>query len=295
MLWAVLALGTAFFEAVKDALSKGQLILGDEYLLAWSYCVFALPLTGAYLWWEGIPAIGSDFGWALGAGVALNLVAVTLYMRAIKASELSLTLPMLTFTPLFMLITSPLILGEFPDRWGGLGMLLIISGAYLLNLRPTSTGLGANNEISLSAPFRALWNDPGPRVMLLVAFIWSFTANLDKVGVTNSSPAFWLFCFFMAMSIGLSPVVLIKSRRPVLRLRQNFRALFLVGLFGSLALVLQMWALTLTLAAYVVSIKRMSVVFGVVFGHVMFGEKDLTHKLLCATLMVAGVGLIALN
>jgi drug/metabolite transporter (DMT)-like permease len=295
MLWAVLALGTAFFEAVKDALSKGQLILGDEYLLAWSYCVFALPLTGAYLWWEGIPAIGSEFGWALATGVALNLVAVTLYMRAIKASELSLTLPMLTFTPLFMLITSPLILGEFPDRWGGLGMLLIISGAYLLNLRPTSTSLGANNGISLLAPFRALWNDPGPRVMLLVAFIWSFTANLDKVGVTNSSPAFWLFCFFMAMSIGLSPVVLIKSRRPVLRLRQNFRALFLVGLFGSLALVLQMWALTLTLAAYVVSIKRMSVVFGVVFGHVMFGEKDLTRKLLCAVLMVAGVGLIALN
>lgn len=299
MLWAVLALGTAFFEAVKDALSKGQLILGDEYLLAWSYCVFALPLTGAYLWWEGVPAIGSDFGWALGAGVALNLVAITLYMRAIKASELSLTLPMLTFTPLFMLITSPLILGEFPDRWGGLGMLLIISGAYLLNLKPgrgpTTASLGAGNGNGSLAPFRALWNDPGPRVMLLVAFIWSFTANIDKVGVTNSSPAFWLFCFFMAMSLGLSPVVLIKSRRPIRRLRQNFRTLFLVGLFGSLALLLQMWALTLTLAAYVVSIKRMSVVFGVLFGHVMFGEKDLARKLLCSALMVAGVGLMAVN
>ena len=292
MFWAVLALGTAFFEAVKDTLSKHQLVLGDEYLLAWSYCVFGLPLTGLYLWWEGIPEIGSDFGWALAAGVALNMVAITLYMRAIKASELSLTLPMLTFTPLFMLGTSPLILGEFPDRWGAMGMILIIAGAYLLHLKPH---VGIAQGRGLLDPFRALWSEPGPRIMLLVAFIWSFTANLDKVGVTNSSPAFWLFCFFIAMSLGLLPVVLVRSRRPLAQLRRNLSGLALVGLFGSLALILQMWAITLTLAAYVVAIKRVSVVFGVLFGHFIFNEKGLARKLFCTALMVAGVGLIAMN
>ncbi|TVQ99053.1 MAG: EamA family transporter [Desulfovibrionales bacterium] len=288
MFWAVLALGTAFFEAVKDTLSKRQLVLGDEYLLAWSYCVFGLPLTGLYLWWEGMPAIGSDFGWALPAGVCLNMVAVTLYMRALKASDLSLTLPMLTFTPLFMLATSPVILGEFPDRLGGLGMILIIAGAYLLHL-------GRNHRHGLLDPFRALWSEPGPRIMLLVAFIWSFTANIDKVGVTNSSPAFWLFSFFILMSLGLTPVVLVRSRQPLRQLHRNLRALALVGFFGSLALVLQMWALTLTLAAYVVSIKRMSVVFGVLFGHFFFGEQGLARRLVCAALMVLGVGLIAMT
>jgi len=288
MFWAALALGTAFFEAVKDTLSKRQLVLADEYLLAWSYSVFGLPLTGIYLWWEGIPVIGSDFGWALSAGVALNMVAVTLYMRAIKASDLSLTLPMLTFTPLFMLVTSPVILGEFPDPLGGLGMILIIAGAYLLHL-------GRDQKRGLLDPFRALWSVPGSRIMLLVAFIWSFTANLDKIGVTNSSPAFWLFSFFVAMSLGLTPVVLIKSRRPLHQLRRNFQALALVGMFGSLALVLQMWAITLTLVAYVVSIKRMSVVFGVLFGYFIFGEKGLARRLICAALMVAGVALIAMT
>ncbi|SDB18799.1 Uncharacterized membrane protein [Desulfonatronum thiosulfatophilum] len=287
MFWALLALGTAFFEAVKDTLSKRQLVLGDEYLLAWSYCAFGLPLTGLYLWWDGIPSIGDDFIWALFFGVGLNMVAITLYMRAIKASDLSLTLPMLTFTPLFMLGTSPLILGEFPDLRGATGMILIIAGAYGMHLGRKSRGL--------LAPIRALWDEPGPRIMLLVAFLWSFTANLDKVGVTNSSPAFWLFCFFIAMSLGLLPVTLLKSHRPWQQLRRNFKALFLVGLFGALALVLQMWAITLTLAAYVVSIKRMSVVFGVFFGHFVFGEKDLGRRVACAALMVAGVALISMN
>jgi drug/metabolite transporter (DMT)-like permease len=285
MLWVFLALGTALFEAVKDALSKQQLMHGDEYLLAWSYSAFGLPLTGAYLWLEGIPQIGDDFFWALAGGVGLNLVAVTLYMRAIKVSDLSLTLPMLTFTPLFMLGTSPLILGEFPDLWGGLGMIMIIAGAYFMHID--------RNEKGLIAPLRALWCERGPRTMLLVAFLWSFSANLDKVGVTNSSPAFWMFCFFVCMSLGLLPVVLVKSYQPLTQLRREFKTLFLVGLFGAMALVLQMWALTMTLAAYVISIKRMSVVFGVLFGHFLFGEKGLAQRLVCAVLMVAGVVLIA--
>ena len=287
MFWALLALGTAFFEAVKDALSKRQLVMSDEYLLAWSYCAFGMPLTGLYLWWDGIPSMGNDFLWALILGVGMNMVAGTLYMRAIKISDLSLTLPMLTFTPLFMLGTSPLILGEFPDMGGATGMLLIIAGAYGMH--------SVRGPRGLLAPFRALWNEPGPRIMLLVAFLWSFTANLDKVGVTNSSPAFWLFCFFSAMSLGLLPVVLLKSHRPWLQLRRNCKALSLVGLCGSLALVLQMWAITLTLAAYVVSVKRMSVVFGVFFGHFVFGEKDLARRVACAALMVAGVALISVN
>ncbi|HDQ40186.1 MAG TPA: EamA family transporter [Desulfonatronum sp.] len=285
MLWLFLALGTAFFEALKDVLSKGQLQEGDEYLLAWSYSSMGLPLTGAYLWWEGIPQIGDGFLLALSCGVGLNLVAVPLYMRAIKASDLSLTLPMLTFTPLFMLGTSRLMLGEFPDLWGGLGMILIMAGAYAMYIGREGPGI--------LAPIQALWREPGPRIMLFVALLWSISANLDKIGVVNSSPACWLFCFFTVMSLGLFPVVLLKSHRPLANLRRNFKGLLLVGLTGALALILQMWALTLTLAAYVVSIKRISVVFGVVFGHIVFQEQGLLRRLVCAGLMVFGVALIS--
>jgi drug/metabolite transporter (DMT)-like permease len=297
MLWLFLALGTAFFEAVKDVLSKRQLTncsdaslfskSGDEYLLAWAYSTFGLPLSGAYLWWSGLPQLGEDFFPALAGGVGLNLFAVPMYMRALKASDLSLTLPMLTFTPLFMLGTSPLMLGEFPNLWGGLGMVLIIAGAYAMHV-----GRGGNG---LFAPFRALWNEPGPRIMLFVALVWSVAANVDKIGVVNSSPAFWLFSFFSVMSVGLLPMVLLKSHQPWARLRRNFMGFILIGLTGTLALILQMWALTMTLAAYVISIKRISVVFGVLFGHFVFHEQGLARRLVCAILMVAGVALIAVS
>jgi len=294
MLWLFLALGTAFFEAVKDVLSKRQLNScpeaslfsksGDEYLLAWAYNAFGLPLSGAYLWWSGVPQIGEGFFLALAAGVGLNLIAVPLYMRAIKASDLSLTLPMLTFTPLFMLGTSPVMLGEFPGFWGGLGMFLIIAGAYAMHVGRGGRGL--------LAPFRALRDEPGPRIMLFVALLWSVAANLDKIGLVNSSPAFWLFSSFCVTSLGLLPMVLLKSHQPLAKLRRNFPGLLLIGLTGTLALILQMWALTMTLAVYVISIKRISVVFGVLFGHFVFQEQGLARRLVCAVLMVAGVALI---
>lgn len=296
MLWLTLALGTAFFEAIKDVLSKRRLTnrpgtrlfakKGDEYLLAWAYSTFGLPLSGAILWYSGVPQLEQGFFPTLAAGVGLNLVVVPLYMRAIQASDLSLTLPMLTFTPLFMLGTSPVMLGEFPDLWGGMGIFLIIAGAYALHI-----GRGGHG---LLAPLRALWSEPGPRIMLGVALLWSITANVDKVGVAKSSPAFWLFSFFCAMSLGLLPMVLLKPHQPLARLRDNFPGLLLIGLTGALALILQMWALTLTLAAYVISIKRLSVVFGVLLGHFVFQERDLARRLVCAALMVAGVALIAM-
>lgn len=295
MLWLFLALGTAFFEAVKDVLSKRQLAgrpeppllskNGDEYLLAWAYCTFGLPLSGAYLLWSGVPQIGEAFFPALAFGAGMNLVVLPLYMRAIKVSDLSLTLPMLTFTPLFMLGTSPVMLGEFPDLWGGLGMVLIIVGAYAMHVGRGGRGL--------AAPLRALWNEPGPRIMLLVALLWSVAANVDKIGLANSSPAFWLFSFFCVMSLGLLPLALLKSHQPLARLRRDLPGLLLIGLIGALALILQMWALTMTLAAYVISIKRISVVFGVLFGHFVFHEQGLARRLVCAALMVVGVALIA--
>ena len=106
-MWFLFSVLTAFFESVKDVYSKKSLKKIDEYVVAWSIRVFALPFLFIPLLFTGIPALKDNFWMALLVGGILNVVATVLYMKALKYSDLSICVPMVTFTPVFLLLTSP--------------------------------------------------------------------------------------------------------------------------------------------------------------------------------------------
>ena len=51
-------------------------------------------------------------------------------------------------------------------------------------------------------------------------------------------------------------------------------------------------ALSMTDVAYMISVKRTSLIFSVIYGKFLFGEKNTGERLLGSVLMVAGVVLI---
>jgi uncharacterized membrane protein len=55
-----------------------------------------------------------------------------------------------------------------------------------------------------------------------------------------------------------------------------------------------MVALTMALVPYVIAVKRLSAVFGVLIGALLFKESGLAERLFGTALMVAGVFFIAL-
>ena len=118
MLGYVFAFLTAIFESTKDVFSKKSLKDTDEYVAAWALPFFALPFILPVLFLIGIPQLGEQFWLALFTGGGMYAFTIILYMQALKSSDLSITVPMLAFTPMFMLITSPLIVGEFPGVFG---------------------------------------------------------------------------------------------------------------------------------------------------------------------------------
>jgi hypothetical protein len=112
----------------------------------------------------------------MAASLPLELLAMWLYMQAIRESPLSLTLPYLAFTPVFNTLTGYLILGETVSWTGFSGILLVVLGAWLLNLEAAQNGAGLN----LLAPFRAITRERGSRLMLMVAAIYSLTSVTSK-------------------------------------------------------------------------------------------------------------------
>jgi len=284
--WLILGIFTAFFEALKDVFGKQNLKKSDEYVVAWSLAFFSVIFLIPWVIYTGIPALNTQFAIALLIGGSINAVTAILYIKAIKVSDLSLTVPLVALTPLFMLLTSPLIVGEYPNFFDYIGILLIVTGSYLLNIKEKSQGY--------LAPFKALLKEPGPKMMLIVAFLWSITSNFDKIGVKNSSPIFWLFSLFGTMSILLLPILLHKTPNPSRKILKQLPMLAAMGFFNAIGLLCQMQALTLTLVVQVIAIKRTSVLMGVLFGHFIFKEKDIQQRLLGAGIMIFGVFVISL-
>lgn len=286
-MWFLFSLLTALFESLKDVLSKISLREVDEYVVAWAIRFFSLPFLIPLLFFVDLPAIKGTFWLALLLGGVLNMVATLFYMKALKYSDLSITVPLVTFTPVFLLATSPLILGEFPSLSGLIGILLVVSGSYVLNIRDIQRGLWA--------PFRGLLREKGPRFMLAVAFIWSITSNIDKIGATHSSVIIWVLAVNVVSAVLLFPVALhrILKNRGILTSR-NIGILAGVGLIAALRSFFQITAITLTLVTYVISIKRTSALFAILFGALVFKEKGFRERILGGVIMVTGVFLISL-
>lgn len=286
MLWLLLAIGTALSEGTKDALSKRGLRKFDEYTVAWALRFFSLLLLIPLLFFIEIPKVDNIFWYALAFTVITNTIASIMYMKALKLSPLSLTTPMLTFTPAFLLVTSPLILGEFPSYMGLFGVILIVIGSYVLNIAEMKKGP--------LQPFKALTKEKGAMLMLAIAFIWSFTANVDKIAIQHSSPLFYVIIFNVVMSLVFSHIIMIKSNRNVKQIRKDIRYLLPIGMISAIGLIMQMTAISIALVAYVIAIKRTSSIVATIYGRAFFKESHFRERITGILIMIFGVAFISL-
>ena len=283
MSWMYFALLAALSESLKDLLSKQGLRSVSPQLAALAAGATPIPiLLSIVLLTDSVPLLGPRYGWALLLGGTLNILALFQFMRALQSSDLSLAIPFVSFTPLFLLITSPFLVGDIPTTQDILGIFCIVGGAYVLHIQSIHHGL--------LAPLFAIFREPGPRRMLSVAFIYSLTSNFDKIGVQNSSPLFWSLSISGVMTIGfvlllrLLPGKNIAAPRPT-----TLVILLLVGLFQTIGLLVHNTALSLGPVPSVIAIKRSSILFAVMWGWMFLKEKYVGERLIGAVLMMIGV------
>ena len=286
MVWFSLAFLSASFAALRNLLAKQQLEEVSEYVIAWSSRFFSLTLLLPLLIGSEQPSLGNQFTLVFIVTLILQISANLLYFKALKVSDLSLTAPMISFTPLFLLVTSPLIVGEFPSLIDVLGIFLIVGGSYLLNFK--------NRQQGFLSPFVALVNDKGTRLMLVVAVLWSLLANFNKLGVTNSSTLFWASATSTAVSFALFSIMLSQSPAHLPQIFPHFGFLLLNGILQGLILLCSLKAFELTLVANVVATKRISILISVLFGHWFCGEPGWPQRLTGAAIMFIGVSIVTL-
>jgi drug/metabolite transporter (DMT)-like permease len=130
--------------------------------------------------------------------------------------------------------------------------------------------------------------------MIIVAFLFSITANLGKILVLKSSPLFFSSIYLPSLAIPFLFIALFTSGEKINQLKSNFNGLFFIGLFFALMTVFHMLAVQLVIVPYMISIKRTSSIFSVLYGHFLFKEKNIKERLLGALIMLIGAVLIIL-
>ena len=284
-MWVIFAVLNPVFDSLKGVFSKKASKRVDSLLVSWfnnlipllifSPLLFIIELKFNYQFYEALFISG-----------IINITSAILYHRAIFDGDISAVVPMLSFTPLFLLFLSPVIVGEFPDFWGLIGTILIISGSYLLNVNL--------KKQNILAPLKSLFKERGTRYMLIVSFIWAISANFDKRGIEASSILQYLVFINLFVTAGTTVYVFSKRKITVPALKLEYKNLLMVGLMTSAGYFVHMTAISLTLVVYVVSLKRTGGMISVILGYFIFKEQNIRQRFLGSVIMFAGVLLIIL-
>lgn len=287
MLWLLLGLAAAVGDAGTDAVTKRFFSHLSPYAMGMARLLFVAPFLLLAALWTSLPSLDRTFFLVVAAMLPLEAAAILLYMKTLKICHLSLCIPFLAFTPVFMIFTGWLFLGEELNAWGMAGTLLIALGSYLLGLE--------GGRYRFWAPFKALFWETGPRLMLAVAAIYSCTAALFKVAILHSQATFF-GVFYPLLVSGVMAAGYPVSRVP---LGRAFRSLWgwglVLGFFFALSILSLAHGIEMAPAAYLIAMKRTSIFLSVLLGGLWLRERPFVPRLAGGALMWAGVALIALK
>jgi drug/metabolite transporter (DMT)-like permease len=284
-LWLLLGLGAALGDSGADVVTKRFFSHLPPYGMALARLLGAVPFLAAAAWFINFPVLDPAFFVIVACMLPLEWVAIHLYMRALKVCDLSLCIPFLAFTPVFLIFTGWLLLGESLNLWGILGTLLIASGSYFLGLGP--------GRRKFWDPVKALVRETGARLMLAVAAIYSLTAALFKLAILHSEPAFFGAAYPLTV-IGLIAAGYPFSRdRALGRLAARPGWWLASGFCFALSILSLAHGVKLAPITYLVAVKRLSLLLSVALGGMWLQERPFLPRLLAACLMCAGVALIA--
>lgn len=285
MLWFFLSLATALSVATRDISIKTYKEIDPPEVavleLAWALPYF---LLGSFL--VETPPLDHTFWWSFVISIPINIIAYIVYLYAIKISPISLSVPFLAFTPVFMILTGFYILAETVNFWGFIGIVLIVLGGYLLHF--------TRNQGGMLAPFSAFAREKGSWLMLIVAILFAFAAVIGKKAILHSSPLFFSYTFFLIFNIIVLGGFIGFRRVDWGKIRSNTPRGIWLGTLLMIHISCHSLAIVNATAVYMVAVKRSSILFAVLLSWFILREENIKYRGLGALLMFIGMLFITL-
>lgn len=286
MLWALLSIFSGLGDAFSFVYMKKLGKLDTYLVLVFRHLITVPFLLLGFLFYE-IPRVYLNFFVIAIINVAVLLTATFLMIRSLQISDLSMSVPMLSFTPVFLLLTSYIMLKEIPSFIGLAGIFIVVAGSYIANISSAKYGY--------LEPLKAIFRQKGIFYMFIVAFLLGIAAPLGKIGINLSNPAFYVFVVYLLASLVLAFLFSGRIKGSRSAIKKNSKNIILLGISTALMELLAAVAVKLAIVPYVISLKRTSVIFSVLLGFFYFKEKNFKEAITGSAIMFIGAALIILS
>lgn len=215
--------------------------------------------------------------------VPLEIALLYLGAKALQLSPQSLIGPLGAFTLVFLIPTGYFILGELPTLVGGIGVVLILIGSFFL---------GWDSRHHILDGLKNIMHDRGVQLALLGDFVASITISVAKFTFHYAPPLLSAFYITATLFVVLLPFLFMQSFGVLRSREKSFAGLWLLS---GVSMSLHYIGISLMPVAYYISVKRLSMVFDVFFGHFIFREDRFHQRLAGSFFMVVGAILIAVG
>ncbi|MBE9485949.1 MAG: EamA family transporter [Chloroflexi bacterium] len=263
----------------------------DKTIFIWWMFVCSWSMMSVFMFGSGsgLPELSFRF-LSLAASAAVCFVFYHWFTGvAYREGDLSITYPLAQTAMLYVPIWGVLLLGESLSPVGVAGILLIVAGAYCIQLRRLSAD-------EILRPFSQLGNR-SVQAALLAGFVYSIGAIIDKTGVDNYSAYHFTYVLVFFM-LGFMSLNLLRSRyrgRILEEWRQSRKLVLWSGPVMLASFLSFRFGLQLSPVSYAVPVRQVSLLIGVLIGLLFLGESCGRIRLASSGLILAGVVLVWLG
>lgn len=256
--------------ALLVLLAAGQL----PVLAVWAAAHAGHHFDGGYF----LPGLGA---------VTLNVFANLAFLEAMRIAPLSLTVPLLSLTPVFTTLLAVPILGQVPTPRQVAGIVLVVAGAFALQPPAAPGGAGL---------WRRLLHERGSLLMLGVALAWSLSMPLDRLALDSASPPIHALALNAGVALGALALLAARSRlRDLGGMGGRAGLLATTLVVAAAAVAFQLLAILEVPVGLVETVKRgLGSALALLLGRLVFGESLSVRSVAAVGVMSGGVALILL-
>ncbi len=264
----------------KKLLQKG---ISEQALLGVGFSGAGLVFLVA-LSFFGVPEVAPTFWNTFIFASVLTIFGQFAWYRAFSYEAVSFIAPLRVLTPVIIIFTGSLFLGEVPSQSGLFGIALTILGLLLL--------LGAQGG-SFFSSFKGSLNSPGFLWGMCAVLAFSISFPLDKKAILVSSTLFYSTCLYLVTGVASLMIAFLLNRTKTLEglreiSRNRYTALLWIFFLVTGGFLVN-HALNFTLAVYAASVKRLQALWSVLLGGAFLNEGHIVGKTFATLLMLAGV------
>jgi uncharacterized membrane protein len=284
MNWLVLALISSITLSLREfAVKKAGSQLSSGFM-SWGLNFFMfLIILSLNIFYSNFYTITLSFAGVLIIAAIMDSMATLLYLSSIKNGDLSKTIPMLCFIPVVQLFVTPILVHENLSLIGTTGVLVVVSGSYILNLETWD---------GILSPVKSVFKDTSSLKMLATACIWGVSSSFHKIGVQQTNALFWGMTEIGLISLLLFPFAARSGRKSFTF--HNLKKTWWPAFFSTLTVLSYYTAISLGPVAYVSSVRRLGVLFSMAIGIFILKENVKKSSFTGGIIMIAGAVIISL-